>query len=211
MPRPKLISSTRIPRASHECLHVEAPGCIVNIHAGLTSSDGEQVTRVSVNADGDNYAGDQQWWCPDLQDPKGIGVRVVQMSSKPEVQVVDALVDELDNALQDVCVETGWNSDSQVTMLLRYICDLAHKTRFEKRTNALDKSQTVEDLKLFLEQQAEFERSNTRHQHKVDKLERPSWTDEHKLAGITEDTDVKCEDICPSCHGSRHKCICPFE
>lgn len=163
MPRgkPNQITSRHLGSSGHECLHIEAPGCIVNIHAGLHDDHEREVTRISIDAAGDKYAGDKQWWCPDLQDPKGLGVRVVQMESKPEVQVVDALVDELDNALQDACVETGWNSDSQVTMLLRYICDLAHKTRFEKRTNALDKSQTVEDLKLFLEQQAEFERSNT--------------------------------------------------
>ena len=34
----------------------------VNIDPGLTDSNGPMVCRVDVNADGDRYKGDAQWW-----------------------------------------------------------------------------------------------------------------------------------------------------
>lgn len=175
-----------------ETLHIEAPGCIVNIHAGLADAAGREVTRVSVDANADKYAGDPQWWCPDLQDPKGLGIRVVQMD-KPTLHIMDSLVDELDSAFQDACVETGWNDDSQVTMLLRYIADLAQRTRFEQRTDAHEPSQTVADLKLFLEQQIEFER-----QAAYDMCPDESMDGDHETglrdAGFGTDEDYGCFD-----------------
>jgi hypothetical protein len=72
-------------RSRFRMLHVEAPGCIVNVHFGLHDASGREVTTVSVNPD--QYAGEPAWNCNlasafDGIDPKnyqrGIGVRVVR-------------------------------------------------------------------------------------------------------------------------------------
>ncbi len=68
-----------------KALHIEAPGCIVNIEM-LHDAEGCPVTRVDVSADGDRYAGGPEWWCADAGQPlgpRGIGVRVVQGISRP--------------------------------------------------------------------------------------------------------------------------------
>ena len=44
-------------------LHIEAPGCIVNIRVGLRNLDGQEVTAVSVKCD--QYAGEPKWSLPD--------------------------------------------------------------------------------------------------------------------------------------------------
>ena len=70
-------------------LHVEAPGCIVNIHPGLTDTDGRAVVRVSIEADGDRYSGDPQWWVEGVAGARGHGVRVIQTDT-PSAPVADA-------------------------------------------------------------------------------------------------------------------------
>ena len=69
-------------RSRYEMLHVEAPGCIINIRVDLTDEDGRAVTRVDVMADGDRYAGDPKWWLAtnDLASatPTGLGVRIIR-------------------------------------------------------------------------------------------------------------------------------------
>lgn len=73
-------------------LHVEAPGCIVNIHFGLTDTEGRSVTNVSINADGRRYAGERGWFVAteDFENlnPRdiqcGLSVRV-RRESDPEV------------------------------------------------------------------------------------------------------------------------------
>jgi hypothetical protein len=62
-------------------LHIEAPGCIVNIDPGLTDSDGRMVCRVDVNADGDRYKGDAQWWVEGEAGNRGVGLRVIQTNT----------------------------------------------------------------------------------------------------------------------------------
>lgn len=57
-------------------LHVEAPGCIVNIHIGLTTMDGQEVTAVSVKCD--RYAGEPKWSLADHGFAEAINLRVVQ-------------------------------------------------------------------------------------------------------------------------------------
>ena len=82
--RYRTIQLTR--RSRPPSLHIEAPGCIVNIDL-LTDSEGRNVTRVDVNANGDRYAGEPEWWCIDAGatlEPRGIGVRVVQGTPRPE-------------------------------------------------------------------------------------------------------------------------------
>lgn len=64
-------------------LHIEAPGCIINIQVGLTDSEGNPVTRVDVIAD--NQSGDR-WETPDYKDENTgepgyfVGVRVVKQA-----------------------------------------------------------------------------------------------------------------------------------
>lgn len=49
-------------RSKCHTLHVEAPGCIINIRVGLSREDGCRVTRIDVSADGDRYSGDPPSW-----------------------------------------------------------------------------------------------------------------------------------------------------
>lgn len=49
-------------RSREKLLHIEAPGCIVNIQIGLSNDKHSEVTRVDVTADGDRYSGDPKWW-----------------------------------------------------------------------------------------------------------------------------------------------------
>lgn len=55
--------------------HIEAPGCIVNIHTGLTNRTGQSVTAISIVCD--QYAGEPKWTLPDLNDTKSFNVRVM--------------------------------------------------------------------------------------------------------------------------------------
>lgn len=60
-------------RSRCKLLHIEAPGCIIDIRIGLSDADGRKVTNVSIEADGrkvtnvsieadgDRYAGDPEW------------------------------------------------------------------------------------------------------------------------------------------------------
>ncbi len=85
-------------------LHIEAPGCIVNIDPGLCDSEGRKVCNVSVSADGDRYKGDAQWWVDGEAGNRGVGLRIVQTNTpkapagplKPvECEEVAALLDSL--------------------------------------------------------------------------------------------------------------------
>jgi hypothetical protein len=61
-------------------LHIEAPGCIINI-CQVEDATGRPVTRVDVNANADRYAGEPEWWALVGLDPKpcrGVGVRVIK-------------------------------------------------------------------------------------------------------------------------------------
>jgi hypothetical protein len=90
--------------ARSQLLHIEAPGCIVNIDPGLTDTDGHMVCRVDVNADGDRYKGDRQWWVEGEAGNRGMSFRIVQTNTpkpivgplKPvECEQVAALLDDL--------------------------------------------------------------------------------------------------------------------
>lgn len=58
-------------------LHIEAPGCIVNIKCGLTDWDGREVVNVSISANGNRYSGDPEWWINGEHGNSGVAVRVV--------------------------------------------------------------------------------------------------------------------------------------
>lgn len=76
MQRPmRSISLTRKPGL----LHIEAPGCIINIDPDLTDSEGRSVVNVSVQADGNRYAGEPEWWLDGQRGNAGIGVCIIQM------------------------------------------------------------------------------------------------------------------------------------
>lgn len=70
-------------RTKKGTLHIEAPGCIINIQVGLTDSEGNPVTRVDVIAD--NQVGDH-WATPDYKNENTgepgyfVGVRVVKQA-----------------------------------------------------------------------------------------------------------------------------------
>jgi hypothetical protein len=74
----------------HQGLHIEAPGCIVNIR-NLNDSEGQPITFIDVNADGDRYSGEPEWWCIDagaILGVRGIGIRIVQGIDKPTERYV---------------------------------------------------------------------------------------------------------------------------
>ncbi len=56
--------------------HIEAPGCIVNIHTGLYDTQGCAVTSVEILCD--QYAGEPKWSLPDFGDRTCMNVRVVE-------------------------------------------------------------------------------------------------------------------------------------
>lgn len=62
-----------------EVLHVEAPGCIVNITKGLGSTDGEDVTHVEI------IAHDSEGWeikANGLVRRRSLGMRLVRKEVK---------------------------------------------------------------------------------------------------------------------------------
>lgn len=76
MPNMKTITIGK--RNRFRTLHVEAPGCIVNIHFGLTNEAGHAVTNISVTAD--DYVGGPSWY---IEGPTGLqehhnSIRVIE-------------------------------------------------------------------------------------------------------------------------------------
>ena len=53
-------------------MHLEAPGCIVNIYPHLRNVKGQEVTTVAISSDED-------WETPDHGDGRGVSVRVVKV------------------------------------------------------------------------------------------------------------------------------------
>jgi hypothetical protein len=58
-------------------LHIEAPGCIVNIVPGLTDAEGRRVVSVEIRADGKRYAGEIPWWIDGKSGEDYLRLRVV--------------------------------------------------------------------------------------------------------------------------------------
>jgi hypothetical protein len=61
-------------RSKHKLLHIEAPGCIVNITVGLTDTAGNGITSIAIKCD--EYAGDPKCYLPDFDNGKNLNVRV---------------------------------------------------------------------------------------------------------------------------------------
>lgn len=82
-------------RSRYKILHIEAPGCIINVHVGLHDSDGRAVTSISVSPNGDRYSGEPEWWLADDDIPKsrmdGVTLRVVQ---EPDIHAGQPEYDE---------------------------------------------------------------------------------------------------------------------
>lgn len=67
------------PRTSKN-VHIEAPGCVVNIRTGLVDTEGRAITVISVRAD-HGIAGETDWELPDCSDIHHTTVRVRKTSS----------------------------------------------------------------------------------------------------------------------------------
>jgi hypothetical protein len=53
---PRLVQIHR--QGKGKIVHIEAPGCVVNIRVGLTDEKGREVTSVEVLSDGKRFAGE---------------------------------------------------------------------------------------------------------------------------------------------------------
>lgn len=92
------LKTVTVPRG-YDGLHVEVPGCIVNISTNSPGPKGEPMTSVSVEVQGDRYAGDPEWWAmPGGIEPKGCGVRVLQRK-KPEKVPIEIQAQEWERSL----------------------------------------------------------------------------------------------------------------
>lgn len=69
-------------RSREKLLHIEAPGCIINIRVGLADRNGRRVTHVSVVTDGDRYVGEPPWWIEGRYGLRAQDMRVVQVEAK---------------------------------------------------------------------------------------------------------------------------------
>jgi hypothetical protein len=73
-----------------DIMHIEAPGCIVNITVGLHDREGRDVTAVEITADGDRYSGEPQWWLDG--ETRYVNHRVIQVDRpKPDRELVSGL------------------------------------------------------------------------------------------------------------------------
>ena len=67
--------------------HIEAPGCIINVHVGLTDTEGRSITSVEVLCD--EYAGEPEWTIPDFpvdgstRPRHGLHIRVREETNGP--------------------------------------------------------------------------------------------------------------------------------
>lgn len=64
-------------RRSAQPLHIEAPGCIVNLRA-VTDVKGRPVTSIEIIANGNRYRGDPEWWIEDKEGLAHTNVRIVR-------------------------------------------------------------------------------------------------------------------------------------
>lgn len=61
-------------------LHIEAPGCIINVYPDLTDSDGRPVVRVEILAD--HYAGEAPWTIEGEPGKHDHAVRIVRTEAE---------------------------------------------------------------------------------------------------------------------------------
>jgi hypothetical protein len=70
----KTIRVTERSRDKH--LHIEVPGCVVNIRTGLEDCGGRPVTVIAISCD--TYAGEPGWALPDFDHARALTARVVR-------------------------------------------------------------------------------------------------------------------------------------
>jgi hypothetical protein len=65
-------------------LQIEADGCTVLVDSDVVDEHGNDVTYISVTADGDRFAGNPEWWvAPGSKvTPSGVGLRVVMKARR---------------------------------------------------------------------------------------------------------------------------------
>lgn len=61
-------------RSRARVLHIEAPGCIVNIRHALRDTEGREVTSVQINAD---QTQESSWTLPDMFDLRDVAEIIV--------------------------------------------------------------------------------------------------------------------------------------
>lgn len=84
-------------------LHIEAPGCIVNIWPGLTDADGRAVCTIHINTDQYAETGGR-WYIDGEAAHTQTGVRVVQTDTPtpPRLSLLAKYVSDDDAALSKV-------------------------------------------------------------------------------------------------------------
>lgn len=64
-------------------LIVEFPGGMIHLTTGLSNRFGQEVSAVSVEVNGDRYAGDPEYWAVSgTPDAKGVGLRILKGGTK---------------------------------------------------------------------------------------------------------------------------------
>jgi len=64
-------------RSRNTPLHIEAPGCIINVYM-VHDDQGRDVTAISISSDGGRYAGEPKWWIEGKPGHAGLAVRVIK-------------------------------------------------------------------------------------------------------------------------------------
>lgn len=90
---------------SENLLHIETDGCVVNIHVGLTNSDGQKITRVDVLPEDASRGGDGEGRIWEIDPDDGVGVaRVVQAKATPEQVEPTVVTDEQAEAVRQAII-----------------------------------------------------------------------------------------------------------
>ncbi len=66
------------PHSREKLLHIEAPGCIINITIGLTDPNGHPVTPIDITADSERYSDGPSWYENGIKGALGRNVRIIQ-------------------------------------------------------------------------------------------------------------------------------------
>jgi hypothetical protein len=69
MPKRAMFSVTRMDGG--KTLHIEGPGCIVNVIGGLRDAEGREVTTVEILANGERFPTEPWWVVRPGENPTG--------------------------------------------------------------------------------------------------------------------------------------------
>jgi hypothetical protein len=129
-------------------LHIEAPGCIINI-CQVEDATGRPVTRVDVNANADRYAGEPEWWALVGLDPKpcrGVGVRVikgvkVQAEDEANARLIAAAPELLEALIALLCSSVYAEERGVMEISCGGPGDETHREIVEQARSAIAKAQ----------------------------------------------------------------------